>query len=70
MQQKLNGTVELNGEVIPDGTRFEYQTDGLWHYGILHQDKKTKKFSITNWNGDTEIERIEQLPARIRKTQE
>ena len=70
MQQKLNGTVELDGEVIPEGTRFEYQTDVLWHYGILRQDKKTKKYFITNWNGDMEIERIEQLPARIRKAQE
>ena len=67
MQQKLNGTVELDGEVVPEGTRLEYLANGAWHYGVLHQDKATKKFFITNWKGDKEIEKIEQLPARIRK---
>ena len=66
MQEKLNGTVEMDGEIIPDGTRFEYMIDGAWHYEILRQDKKTKKYQILNWNGSVEADRIEQLSARIR----
>lgn len=69
-QQKLNGTVELDDEPVSAGTRLEYLINDLWHYGILRQDKITKKFFITNWKGDKEIERIEQLHVRIRKTQE
>ena len=66
MQRKSNGTVELDGEVIPDATRLEYLKDDAWHYGILRQDRETKKYHITNWKGDVEIERIEQLRTRIR----
>ena len=70
MQQKSNGTVELDDGIVPDGTRFEYLLDNAWHYGILHQDQSSKKSYVTNWKGDVEIERIEQLPARIRMNED
>ena len=66
MQQKLNGTVELDGESIPEGTRFEYFMDNAWHYGILRLDRNTKKYCVANWKGDVELERVEQLKARVR----
>ena len=66
MQQKLNGTVELDGESIPEGTRFEYFMDNAWHYGILRLNRNTKKYCVANWKGDVELERVEQLKARVR----
>ena len=67
MQQKSNGTVELEGEVISDGTSLECLKNDAWHYGVLRQDRQTKKYHVTNWKGDVEIERIEQLMTRIRE---
>ena len=66
MQQKLDGTVMMGDEVIPGGTRLEYFVDNEWNYGILHQDAKTKRYSILDWNGEMKVERIEQIKGRIR----
>ncbi len=69
LQQKLDGSVMLNDTPIPEGTLIEYMVDGEWDIGRLSVNNQTKQSRITQMDDFTKvrIERIEQLPVRIRQ---
>ncbi|MCR4890687.1 MAG: hypothetical protein K5989_00665 [Lachnospiraceae bacterium] len=69
LQQKLDGSVRINNIPIPEGTIIEYKVNGEWEMGRISVNSQTKMARITAVNdfGTAKIERIEQLPVRIRQ---